>query len=47
MKLLIVEDNQRLALDMQDFLSKSGFVVEKVAYCRKHGKKLPRILMTW
>jgi len=30
MKLLIIEDNQRLAQDMQEFLQKGGYVVEKV-----------------
>jgi len=40
MKLLIVEDNQRLALDMQDFLQKNGFIVEKTALLQEAQEKI-------
>lgn len=40
MKLLIVEDNKRLSQDMQDFLQKSGFIVEKVGLMEKAREKI-------
>lgn len=40
MKLLIIEDNQRLAQDMQDFLQKNAFSVEKASLLRHAEDKL-------
>ena len=40
MKLLIVEDNQRLAQDMQNFLQKDGYVVETVALLKEAREKI-------